>query len=145
MRRSRNFFEHEIAQNARRPDLVTPFEDLTPRQAANGQRMIDTSLQPMRDELGRILVLGFYRGPNLNAAVDGIEDSLHLLALATDFLPADVLQDEAWEKICAGIDGLTFDHMNFYRSLEVPTFHVDHRPIESGPPRMKLYVDWERI
>ncbi len=145
MRVSTNFYDWEIVRNERFPDMETPFEDLAPRLVANGTRMLYSSMQPIRDELGSTRVLSFYRGLALNTAVDGTKSSSHLGALGVDFLPTEISQDEAWEKMRAGIPGLTYDHLNFYPDLVVPTFHVDHRPLEAGPPRMKVYVNWERI
>lgn len=142
---SPNFRESEVVGNDRYPDLVTPYYRLTPRRAAAASRLLWTGLEPLRRRLGRIRVLGFYRGPVLNGAVDGTDNSQHLTGNAADWIPMDMGQDEAWLVIRSGdVPGLSFDHLNYYAALDVPTFHIDHRSVDVGPPRMKLYVGWVR-
>ena len=141
-----NFTEDEVVGNGRRPDLVTPYYRLTPRRSAAASRLLWTGMQPLRDRLGRIRVLGFYRGPVLNDAVNGTVNSQHLTANGADWIPMDVGQEAAWLIIRnSDVPGLSYDHLNFYASLTVPSFHIDNRPLEEGPPRMKLYVDWEKV
>jgi hypothetical protein len=142
---SPHFTEGEVVGNDRRPDLVTPYDQLTARESAAASRLLWTGLEPLRERLGRIRCLGFVRRLELNTAVDGTDNSQHLTAEACDWLPMDLGQDEAWAIITAGdVPGLSFDHLNYYASLDVPTFHIDNRSVEVGPPRMKLYVDWVR-
>ena len=138
-----NFREGEVVHNDLRPDLVTPYYRLTPRRAAAASRLLWTGLQPLRDRLGSIRCLGFYRGPVLNEAVHGTTNSKHLTAEGADWIPLDVDQETAWHIIRTGdVPGLSFDHLNFYASLDMPSFHIDNRSLEIGPPRMKLYVNW---
>lgn len=142
---SANFYDWETTKNERFPDLVTPYGSLSPWLASNATRVVTTSLQPIRDVVGRVRVLGFYRDPILNDAVDGIPGSLHLDALAADWIPIDADADDVWRLLRDGlVPGISFDHLNFYSTLDVPSFHVDHRPLEAGPPRMKLYENWNR-
>lgn len=140
-----NFQEHEVVGSNRRPDLVTPYDQLTAHQSAAASRLLWTGMQPLRDRLGRIAMTSLFRSPELNGApeVGGVDGSTHLTAEGGDWVPLDMSCEDAWAIILAGdVPGLVFDRINYYASRDVPSFHIDNRPLEEGPPRMRLYVDW---
>lgn len=66
------------------------------------QRLIDTALQPIRDELGKsITITSGYRPAWLNWCLRGSKDSRHLYGCAVDFVVADMTTDEAFGRIKA--------------------------------------------
>lgn len=107
-------------------------------------RVMLLSLQPFRDFAGRIGVLSFIRGDELNKAVGGIEGSDHLFGLAADFKTLDMPAHEFFSAIQRGhVPRATWDQLNIYTAPG--TFHVAHRPLEDGGPRRRIYSNWERV
>lgn len=84
MKLSRNFNldEFVLSQEAVRrgiPNVPGPHD------IANIDRLVGEILQPLRDKLGRpIVVTSGYRSPDLNTAIGGAENSAHMEGRAAD-------------------------------------------------------------
>lgn len=143
---SPNFRPHELVRSRDHPDLELKAYRLRPAMMVCAMRVVLLTMQPYRDTVGRIDVLSFCRGSALNAAVGGVEDSDHLEGLACDFKLAKISAEAFIELAIDGTlerGGATWDKLNLYSSPG--TFHVAHRLIEAGAPRMRIYVDWQPI
>lgn len=143
---SPNFRPHELVRSRDHPDLELKAYRLRPAMMVSAMRVVLLTMQPFRDRVGRIGVLSFCRGPALNAAVGGVDDSDHLEGLACDFKPAKISAAAFLELAKSGeleAAGATWDKLNLYSSSE--TWHVAHRLVEAGAPRMLVFVDWELV
>ena len=143
---SRNFRPHELVRSRDHPDLELKAYRLRPAMMVCAMRVVLLTMQPYRDCVGRIDVLSFCRGRALNVAVGGVDDSDHLEGLACDFKPAEISAADFLELAKSReleADGATWDKLNLYSSSK--TFHVAHRLVEAGAPRMRIYVDWELV
>lgn len=98
MKLSANFWlpELQVSQTAARRGLDnTAPMDVVP----NLRRLVDLVLQPLRDALGRpVIVTSGYRSPAVNAAVGGAANSAHMRGLAADIIvpgmaPRDVCRE----------------------------------------------------
>jgi zinc D-Ala-D-Ala carboxypeptidase len=104
MRLSENFdlAELQVSQTAARRGLsnVAPME-IVP----NLRRLVDLILQPLRDALGRpIVVTSGYRSPAVNAAVGGAANSAHMRGLAADIIvPGMSVRDVCREVVRLGL------------------------------------------
>lgn len=144
---SPNFRPHELVRSRDHPELELKIFRLRPAMMVCAMRVVLLAMQPFRDRVGRIDVLSFCRGPALNAALpNSVPDSDHLEGLACDFKPAEISAADFLELAKSGeleAAGATWDKLNLYSSSG--TFHVAHRLVEAGAPRMRVYVDWELV
>ncbi len=139
-----HFVARELVASRDHPELALALEEVEPWILINALRVVWCSLVPFRSVAGRIGVLSFIRGVDLNELVGGVDDSAHLIGLAADFKPLDVTAAEFFGTVKRGhAAGATFDKLNFYSDRD--TFHVAHRPVDAGAPRQRIYQDWQRI
>jgi hypothetical protein len=140
---STNFYDWELVVSAEHPHLITPVEDLDFETVANAMRLVLDVMQPARDVAGRLDVLSFCRSLQLNDAVGGVADSDHLDGLACDFRPALLTAVEFFEMARDGLLECAWDKLNLY--TETDTLHVSIRRLEDGPPRGRLFIDWQEV
>ena len=82
---TRNFKLEEFLKLATHPDNVPGMQVVT-----NLQYGVSTILQPLRDKLGKpIIINSGYRNPEYNASVGGVKNSQHLTGCAADIRPKD--------------------------------------------------------
>ena len=111
------------------------YDNEAPREARrNIGLLVDTVLDPLREALGRpVVITSGYRCADLNRDVGGSPTSQHLLGLAADFRP---LHDEDRERVVAWFgrdDAPPFDQLIIYPAF----FHVGLRP-EGSTNRRQL-------
>lgn len=144
-----NFHDWELSVSSDHPELITPFDELPAHLVANAMRVLLEFGQPSRDLAGEHEVLSFIRGPELNNTVGGVPTSSHLTGLGLDFRPVGLITPKTYWSMAeigslAGA-GARWDKLNMYTRFDPASFHVGLRPVEAGPGRMRLYVDWKRI
>lgn len=109
MRLSNNFFLHEflVSQTAERHGIdMTPSEDII----YNIQTLVDTCMQPLREELGTsIFISSGYRPYALNVLIGGSKTSAHMDGRAADFVAAGYTPLEVCEIVVKL--GLPFDQI----------------------------------
>lgn len=142
------FVEQDFVRSRQHPELELVLDEVEPSVLINAQRVMLWSLYPFRLAAGRIAVLSFIRGADLNdmlVRTHGAKpDSDHLVGLAADFTPLDMTPDQFFDMIRRGhVPAATWDKLNMY--TEAGSFHVGHRPVDVGPPRRRIYVDWQRV
>lgn len=149
-RPSENFTRTEMVASRDHPELALAFEEVEAGHLLNAMRVVLLYMQPARNLAGPIGVLSFIRGTDLNdVLVDlgaAVPDSDHLVGLACDFKPLRMSSEEFWRLAISGAlqaAGCTWDKLNLYTGAG--TFHVALRPVQDGPQRMRLYVDWQRV
>lgn len=143
---SEHFRRYELVVSDEHPELAYTFLTLPRSLLVNSMRVTLLSMQPFRNVAGRIDVLSFCRGEELNAAVGGVDDSDHLEGLACDFKPREISAPKFLELARDGAlerAGATWDKLNLY--VGPGTFHVSQRLVEAGPPRMLIFVDWQTV
>ncbi len=89
MKLSKNFYldEFEISQYATRKNYDNR---IPPEYIDNIKRLVDTILQPLRNEIGSALhISSGYRSFKVNKGVGGSKNSAHLKAKAADIWSAD--------------------------------------------------------
>ncbi len=144
MRPAPNFTLDDLVRSRDFPAFELDLVEVEPAVVVNAMRVLLLSVQPFRDLAGRIAVLSFIRGDDLNDMVGGIPDSDHLVGLACDFKSLDMTPDAFFEACRQGdVPGATWDKLNLYTAGG--TLHVAHRPLEDGAPRGRCYVDWQRV
>lgn len=146
-RPSENFVNEDFVRSRHHPELALVLEEVDRWILINAMRVLLCSLQPFRNVAGRIAVLSFIRGADLNdllVTTHGAKpDSDHLVGLAADFKPLDMGADAFFEMVRRGhAAGATWDKLNLY--TDAGTFHVSHRLVDAGPPRQRVYLDWIR-
>ncbi len=104
-------------------------------------------MQPTRDFAGRLDMTSFIRGPELNAAVGGVDDSDHLTGRACDFLPAEMNARALIEALAAGeVPAAEWDKLNLYtKGPGAGSIHVANRRLEDGPGRRLVFVNWDPL
>lgn len=146
-RPSENFTRGEMVDSRDHPELALAFEEVEAGHLLNAMRVLLLFLQPARTLAGAIGVLSFIRGQDLNDVLPGaVPDSDHLVGLAADFKPLAMSAEQFWQLAKRGYlqgAGASWDKLNLYSASG--TFHVSQRPVEDGPPRHRLYVDWQRV
>jgi hypothetical protein len=65
----------------------------------NAQRFAVSCFEQVRQHTGPLHVTSGYRCPALNAAVGGVHNSRHMLALAADVVPLETTLTEGFERI----------------------------------------------
>lgn len=135
----------DFVRSREHPELALVLEEVDRWILVNAMRVLLCSLQPFRNVAGRIAVLSFIRGEDLNDLLPGaVPDSDHLVGLAADFKTLDMGADAFFEMVRRGhAAGATWDKLNIYTNAG--TFHVSHRPVDAGAPRQRIYADWNRI
>lgn len=98
------------------------------------RRLVDLVLQPLRDALGRpIVVTSGYRAPAVNAAVGGAAQSAHMRGLAADIIvPGLSVRD-----VCREIVRLQLPFDQLIREFDAWT-HVAVVPAGREPRREQL-------
>ena len=66
----------------------------TPQAVANLQYLVETVLDPLRDEVGPVIVTSGYRSPEVNAAVGGSPTSQHMQGEAADIVPTGASKEQ---------------------------------------------------
>lgn len=95
---------------------------------ANISRMIG-KMESVRDLLKRpIFVSSWFRSPELNAAVGGVQTSAHLKGLAVDFYAS-------YEEFCKIDDYINFDQLIYYPNRYF--IHIGLRFDEDGNPNYR--------
>lgn len=140
-----NFLPFEFVRSTDFPQLALELEQLTPAQWIHIGRLLHTTMQPFRDFAGRLGVLSWVRSRELSEAIPGAKiGGDHEDGLAVDFRTLDMDAEQFLEAVRRGhVPRATFDKLNLYSGPG--TFHAAHRPLELGPPRRRLYVDWQRV
>lgn len=103
MNLSKNFTLDEflISQTASRLGIDnTPPEDVVENLTA----LVENILQPLREELGPVVISSGYRSPELNRAVGGAVNSEHLTGCAADINIPTMGNDELAEYIRDNLD-----------------------------------------
>ena len=144
---SDNFRPHELVASRDHPELEFKFYRLRPAMLVSAMRVVLLTMQPFRDLVGQIDVLSFCRSRELSLAIPGAKiGGDHEDGLACDFKPTEISAEEFLELATSGqleAAGATWDKLNLYTSSG--TWHVAHRLVEAGPPRMRIYVDWQLV
>ena len=138
-----SFDEGELVASRDHAELAYTFADIGARRSSNATRLLCGFMQPARDFAGRIDVLSFVRSPALNTAIPGAKpDSDHLDGNACDFRTAEAEPAAFLEAARRDeIPGAEWDKLNLY--TESATFHVANRPLEEGPGRRRVFIDWQ--
>lgn len=71
---------------AKKKGIKEQFQQPNAQTIANANLYLQHILNPLADKLGKVYADSWYRHPKLNAAVGGVDDSLHLDAWATDLI-----------------------------------------------------------
>ncbi len=140
-----DFTAHDLVRSRDFPDLELSVAGLTPNLWMNATRVLHLSVQPFRDFAGAIGVLSFIRSRALSMAIPGAKiGGDHEDGMACDFKLLVMAAERFLEAVRRGhVPRATWDKLNLYTSSR--TFHVAHRALELGPPRGRIYQDWERI
>lgn len=107
MKLSKNFTLHELTKS----DMaVRKSIDNTPSLTVidNLQVLVDKVLQPIRNNLGPVIVTSGYRSPKLNVAIGGSPTSDHCLGMAADI---EVLGMDNWKLANYIADNLEFTQL----------------------------------
>lgn len=107
MKLSKNFTLHELTKS----DMaVRKSIDNTPSLTVidNLQVLVDEVLQPIRNNLGPVIVTSGYRSPKLNVAIGGSPTSDHCLGMAADI---EVLDMDNWKLANYIADNLKFTQL----------------------------------
>ena len=81
-----------------------------------------TILEPLRAEVGALLVTSGFRSPPVNSLVGGVADSAHRYGCAADVVPVRVSVEEAWR--AAKRLGLAFDQAIWERRGRSEWLHI---------------------
>lgn len=60
----------------------------------NLQRLVDNVLQPLRNDVGALIVTSGYRSPQLNGAIGGVSNSQHVKGEAADIISPKLSSEE---------------------------------------------------
>lgn len=86
-------------------------------------------IQKVRDLLGvPVIPTSWFRTPELNAKVGGVNGSSHMLCLAVDFRLNDMDLSDAYKRIAAS--GIEFDQLILYKSKGF--IHISFHPEMRG-------------
>lgn len=86
-------------------------------------------IQKVRDLLGvPVIPTSWFRSPELNAKIGGVNGSHHMLCLAVDFRLNGMPLDEAFMKI--GMSGINFDQLILYKKKGF--IHISFHPQMRG-------------
>lgn len=140
-----NFPLHDLTRSRDFPELELELVELDPETIINAMRVLLLSLQPFRDFAGPIAALSFIRSRELSTSIPGAKiGGDHEVGLAVDFKLLDMEPDVFFEGARTGtIPGATWDKLNLYSTSS--TWHVAHRLLERGPPRGRIFIDWQRV
>ncbi|MCP4871593.1 MAG: hypothetical protein GY898_23030 [Proteobacteria bacterium] len=148
---STDFTQRELVRSRDFPELELELVEVEAFVLINAAWVVFSFLQPARTRAGgRLGVLSFIRGDDLNDMLvrhrGAKPDSDHKVGLAADFVPLDMTAEAFFELAMTGeleAAGCSWDKLNLYE--DPGTFHVAHRPVGAGPPRMRVYRGWQRI
>ncbi len=110
---------------------------------ANLKRLVDTLLDPLRNDLGApVRVTSGYRSPQVNAAIGGSRTSRHMLGLAADIKVKGMESTTLAERIeQLRQDGfLDYDQVIAYAASRGGHVHVGLAPEGSTPRRQMLWA-----
>lgn len=94
MKLAPNFDSSEFFVSSSYPDLIDDWDSIDGGAQVN-LRLLAQRLQVIRDQWGPIKITSGYRGPKLNKAVGGAENSRHTKGLAADIVFLNPLIDIA--------------------------------------------------
>lgn len=86
------------------------------------RRLCDTLLEPLRDDVGPLIVTSGYRSVDLNTVVGGVADSAHRYGCAADLVPTTATVEAAW--LAAKRLGLPYDQCIWERRGQSEWLHI---------------------
>lgn len=102
-------------------------------------RLRGVLLDPLREDVGPLIVTSGFRSVELNTLVGGVADSAHRYGCAADLVPVQVSVEAAW--LAAKRLGLPYDQCIWERRGKSEWLHIAiERPGEN--PRSMHFKDW---
>jgi len=132
---SKNFTLKELTWSDTARARLIP-NDPTVKQVDRLVELVRDLLQPLRDDVGPLLVTSGFRSKKLNQAIGGAKNSAHMAAYAADVVPTRVSLEHLMEWFKK--TNRPFDQAIIERSGSKRWLHIGLKHPDSGEQRRQL-------